>query len=174
MTVTRFTQVIPPKFRGDKFRLEYLNGMRRAGTAARKDLNSTTKFWRGARPTFDQKVSLKRGRTTLTLTMKGSKRGIEKWNRLDKGMDPTRIVPINARVLRFFVPYTAGTTPNTFVTKPAVVGTTVVFSAYVDHPGFPARNWRSLAVKTHRPNFVKQLDESARRAARASRHGVRR
>ena len=52
-----YSAIVPPHIKDKEFRLELLNGLRRAGSAIRKDYQATTKTWRH-KVTFTFQISL--------------------------------------------------------------------------------------------------------------------
>lgn len=102
----------PPGLKVDAVRLEILNALRKEGREQIKLLNQTTAGWSGAKPTFEQQVSLAGGDAMLLVGPGGDAEGVQKWVWLNEGTRRHWVGPRRAKLLRFQVGYNRSTTPR--------------------------------------------------------------
>jgi len=158
-----FKAIKSSKLKEDTFRLEFLNEMRKTGTAVRKDYSKTTRTWRGDKPTFKQLVSLAGGGPTLVIEVTGG-HGADKWFWLDRG---TKV-----RYATMSLSFRAKTQVGNLSSGSGRGGVLFV-NKKRPRPGIKARGWTILIVRRWTPRFKRNMEGAMGRAAKKSGHYIR-
>jgi len=157
-----FKAVKPSKLKEKEFRLEFLNEMRKAGTAVRRDYKKTTQTWHGDKPRFEQLVSLSGGGPTLVIEVTGG-HGADKWFWLDRG---TKV-----RYATMSMNFRAKTRPGVLSSSGGRGGVLYV-NRKRPRPGIKARKWTIIIVRMWTPRFKRRMEGAMRRAAKKSPHYI--
>ena len=153
----------PVKLNDAVFRLEFLNEMRKAGTAVRRDYQRTVSSWNGEKPKFEQLVSLAGGGPTLVIEVTGG-HGADKWFWLDKG---TKV-----RYATMSMNFRAKTSVGSLSSGSGRGGLLFV-NKKRPRLGIKARGWTVIIVKLWTPRFKSRMELAMRTAAKKSNHYIR-
>lgn len=147
-------------------RLELLNGLRKTGTAMRKDFQATVATWE-EKPEFDEKISLAGGRASVTVTTAN-----EIYGYVDQGTKAHDIYPKKAKRLAFQPGYRAKTQPGVIGSGAGGADGGVLFRPYVRHPGTKARKFSKTIAAKWRKTFPSMMKGAMKKAAAKSGHAV--
>lgn len=154
----------PAKLRVGRVRLELLNELRAEGRDVKKELEKTTRNWKGAKPAFEILISLAGNDATLLVGPAGNTKGVQKWTWLDEGTRPHVIRARRAPYLRYRLGYNASTRPGTLTSRGSYyVGKHYRRSKVVHHPGTKPRGWVALIQKRRRRKFTKRMLAAVKR-----------
>lgn len=131
----------PPALKADTVRLELLNALKKEGREQIRMLQQTTAGWSGAKPTFEQQVSLAGGNATLLVGPGGDMQGAQKWVWLNEGTRGHWVFPKRAKALRFFTEGANSTTPGRLTSQRGWRGGPPAFSKGHYVSGITARGW---------------------------------
>ena len=174
--VVKFVAVKPKQLNDDAIRMELLNGLRKAGTAIKKDLLEPTKDWEH-KPKFTKKVSLRRHEGGYISVMTQDK--IYGW--VSRGTDgPYEIAAgiytgrSQKKTLAFSSVFSPKTVPNSLVSSSGFSGPVDTMRARVEHPGIEARNFVDLVEEKWEESgeFQKRMQVAIERGAKKSGHYV--
>jgi hypothetical protein len=153
----------PAKLQVGRIRLELLNELRKEGTASKKELRKTVVTWKGAKPTFEDEISLAGNDATLVVHPAGSEEGISKWHFLEAG---TRV-----RWALMSGNWKSKTKPGSF--KSGGGRGRMVFAGrkafkrrgMKPRPGIKARGWTTKLMKERKTKFASNMEKACRRGA---------
>jgi len=180
MTV-RFDPIIADVKGARKIVPTVLSSMRKSKfkKTLKKDAAKTVKGWQGAKPHFVLLVREgKRQIYIFTLYLRGSKKGIDKWNWLDRGT-PAHTIRAKRKPYLVFQPgYVAGSRPYTPGSRRLVSHRGRRFGPYrrkkqVEHPGIKAREWRKVLKEKNKGPFNTQLKAAIKDAVERSGHAIK-
>lgn len=154
----------PSKLKVGRVRLELLNELRAEGRDVKKELERTTRNWKGVKPTFEALISLMGGGATLLVGPVGPTKGVQKWTWLEEGTRPHVIRAKRAPFLRYRLGYNPSTRPGTLTSRGSYyVGRHFRRSKVVHHPGTQARGWAPLIQKRRKRKFTKRMLAATKR-----------
>lgn len=171
-------QISPKPINARAMRGELLGELRRLGNDVKKDFDSTTDTWEGAKPKMVSELELAQGRAALFVGPAGTGgEGEQKWNRLNDGTrGPYPIYPgavtgkSNKVAMKFPGTYTAKTMPGVIGSRGGGAGGAPVFAKAVIHPGLKARKWDELIARKWTKRFAVRMQAAMKAAAAASGH----
>ena len=156
----------PQRLRVAEIRQEILNEMRKEGTDQRRELNKTTRSWKGDKPKFETLIGLDRppGGATVLTGPTGSDDAVNKWRWLDEG---TRI-----RWAVMSRDWRSKTRPGHFGSgsgsgRVVIAGRRAMQARNIrPRPGIEARNWSEILSKRRKQPFSRRMIQAIQRGAR--------
>lgn len=145
-----------------------------------KDINKTTKSWKGEKPSYSSKIKQSKRQVYLFLILlRGSKKAINKWNWLERGTPKHTISARRAPMLVFQTGYVAGSAPykqgsQRLISRNASRSGGYARRPSVEHPGIKARGWRKIMADKHRKKFAASLVVAITYGIRRSGHAKKR
>lgn len=147
-------------------------GLRRVGDRTVKAYKQVVGNWQN-KPDFEAQIGSGVKVLFVRIRVKGSRRVIQNWNRIDKtGARPHIIRPKRAKFLRFvwggygsYAPKT-NASPARFGGSGKVANGKVVFLRQVNHPGFKPRKFSEAINKSSRELMDKEVRNGVRRGLR--------
>ena len=165
-------KLIKPKALNKKgMRLALLNGIRKQGTAIKKEFEKTTATWK--KPIKFEQITSLRGPGPELLVFTDN----EIYGSVNAGTRPPPLVPRRATALAFQWGGTGSSTPKT---TPRVIGSTaggpsgpmVVVGAVWDHPGTEGRHFDEEIEKLMQPRFKRAMVKAMSDARKKSGHAI--
>lgn len=180
-------KVIKPKRLNEPaMKKEIYNGMARFGRHGIKEFDKTVDTWEKEKPTFIYRVALhgtSHARAgpgpAVDIQLTGDELGVQKWNWLDLGTEPHEIWAgyytgkSDSKSLAFSSSFKPKTPVGSVFPGAGGEGKIDTFVLYVEHPGITPRHLRDKLCVILTPVFKREMEESMRRAAKASGHGKR-
>jgi len=158
MAQTTFTikGIKPQKLKVDAIRLEILNELRKEGKDQVKELDKTTKTWKGDKPKFEALIGLTGEDATVVTGPTGSTMGVKKWNWLNEG----------TRVRRALMSrnWKSKTRPG-YLGSGGGRGRVVFISRRLSRPGIQARGWTEMVTKRRKQPFTNRMIKAMNRGA---------
>jgi hypothetical protein len=115
-------------------------------------------YWRREKPNFVVDLEDEGDDVVMFVGVEGKSEADDIWGYLNDGTNPHMIFPRRARLLRFKVPYQAGSSPGTLRTGPSRTGNRVVYAGAVKHPGTKARDWTEVVYKRRKRKFEEAVN----------------
>lgn len=164
MVAKLIKRLSPKKLKVKEVRLKILNELRAEGRLVKKELEKTTATWKGAKPTFDFAIGLRKNDAIVLVAPVGNVEGIRKWIWLDGGTKPHPIKAKNVPnlIFRDGRGFTPKTKVKVFASGPGANTGQWVKKKEVRHPGIDAREWSKEIVKRRQKKFAARLSKSAR------------
>jgi hypothetical protein len=151
----------PKHLKVGPIRLELLNEMRKQGRLiANTDFKRTVRTWKGDKPKFVPKISLKGGAATMDLKIVAEGDGADKWRYLDEGTKVRRALMSDD--------WKSKTVPDVFDSRPGK-GRVVFISKSLELPGIKARNWSKMALKKWKRPYAEAMQAAIERGAAKAR-----
>lgn len=165
-TVFLVKGIKPSRLSIDAYRLEILNQLRAEGRTQKKELDKTTKTWRGEKPKFETLVGLERppGSASVLTGPSGSDKAVNKWVWLNEG---TRI-----RWALMSKDWKSKTRPRWFGSgrgggRVVIAGKRAMMRRGIrPRPGIKARGWTPDLQKRRRRPFTRGMVGAMQRASR--------
>lgn len=163
LMVAIFKPIKPANLRVGRIRLELLNGLRKVGRGMVKDYKKTVAKWKGEKPTFKFKISLKSGGPRVTVEAGGSEFGQQKWKWVSEGTDVR------------FATMTPDFSPKTM---PGVIGSSAGSGGLLfvntsrPKPGIEAREFNKQIQEKWTPEFFAIMNDAMARGAKLSGHSL--
>lgn len=172
-----FRVIVPRKLETNGMDAIIRDAVIKAAKDMGKDLQATTKTWKGDKPRIQTEAKLvppsnnppastvHRSYTASTWAREDSSMGYKKFNWLEKGTKVRRAI-----MSKPFIPKTRVRQLNSWRGK----GGVVFISKKVKRPGIKARKWtETLYKKWNKPSMFKaRMDAAIKKAAKASGHKV--
>jgi hypothetical protein len=156
----------PAKLNIDAYRLEILNQLRAEGRVQKKELDKTTRTWKGEKPKFETLVGLERppGSASVLTGPSGSDKAVNKWVWLNGG---TRI-----RWALMSKDWQSKTRPRWFGSgrgsgRVLIAGKRAMTRRGIaPRPGIEARGWSEDLQKRRKRPFTRGMVKAMQRASR--------
>jgi hypothetical protein len=165
-TIFLVKSIKPSKLRIDAYRLEILNELRGEGRDQKKELDKTTRTWKGEKPKFETLVGLERppGSASVLTGPSGSDKAVNKWVWLNEG---TRI-----RWALMSKDWQSKTRVRWFGSgrgsgRVVIAGKRAMMRRGIrPRPGIEARGWSEDLQKRRRRPFTRRMVKAMQRASR--------
>ncbi len=163
----------PGPIKADAIRLEVLSALHRVEREIKADFRRTTATWEH-QVEFESAVGMRGGVAEVLVGTDD-----EIYHYVNDGTRPHMIWAgiytgkSRARALRFHSRFRPKTRPHYITSYRGMVGGTVLFRPYVNHPGTEAREFDKTLEKRWRPRFSRLMREAVARGIAKSGHAMR-
>jgi len=155
----KFVPITPKTLKIGKITNTLMRAIEAEGEAQKRELDKTVTTWKN-RPTFKYDVALYRDDVSLLVYPTGDQKGVDNWNRIDRGTRPHTITARRAPTLRFRTGYRAKTRPRQFTSGASRRSGPWVSPKTVRHPGIEAREWSQTLVNRRKRPFTRSMSRA--------------
>lgn len=168
MAITVRVQAIVPKpFDVGKLRSELARALQEEGKRDRAEFNKTVEGWKGETPTMAWETKINASEAWVWIGPKGSESSIEKWRRIDEGVEEHEI---NSQTWMIFnwqgrgISYDAKTTPRKFSSSgPGKKIGPVIKTKHIGAHYITAREWSQTLADQRAGPFANDIQAAINR-----------
>jgi len=155
-TVFTFKGIKPKKLQVEAIRKELLLELGKEAKDQQKELDKTTKSWKGDKPKFTSEIDVGGDNVAVVTGPAGSSMGVKKWNWLNEG----------TRVRRALMSrnWKSKTRPG-YLGSGGGRGRVVFISRRLSRPGIQARGWTEIVTKRRKQPCTNRMIKAMNRGA---------